>query len=88
MNVLTFTFGDRIAKARQVRRITQTELGALIGVHANTVVGWESGKYVPAGRAEMVYKLAEVLDVDVEWLDPTGDVRNRCFTPDPVAADA
>ena len=88
MKMLTFTFGDRIRKARQYLELTQADLGELLGVHANTIVGWEADKFIPAGRAQQVYKLAEVLAVDVEWLDPTGDVRNRCFTPDPVAADA
>jgi transcriptional regulator with XRE-family HTH domain len=86
LNVLTFTFGDRITKARRVLGLTQAELAARVGVHLNTIVLWESDKYRPRGRAADVYKLAEALECDVDFLDPTGDVRNRYFTPDPVDA--
>ena len=84
MQILPFTFGDRIRKARrQIAHLTQAELGEKLGVHSNTIVGWESGRNWPSGGPEQLQQLANALGVDIEWLDPTAEARNRCFIPAP-----
>lgn len=60
------TFGKRLRAARQSHRLTQAELGSLIGVRQNTVAGYESDERQP-DLATLV-RLAEVLGVSVDFL--------------------
>jgi transcriptional regulator with XRE-family HTH domain len=58
--------GDRIKRIRNVRRLTQKELGLAIGFDENTadvrVAQYESGTRTP--KEDMLKKIAEVLDVN------------------------
>ena len=50
-----------IARYRRARGYTQAELAGHVGVHRNTVAGWENGR---RPYATHIPKLAEVLAID------------------------
>jgi len=66
-------FGDRVRQARQrIRtpgggRLTQGDLALAVGVERNTVSRWENSGVRPKDP-QVVRKLAEVLQVSMEWL--------------------
>lgn len=72
------TAGERIKTIREERRLTQEDLGALIGAHAVTVSRWERGVSQP--NIVALHKLARSLDTSVAYL--TGEKDN------PTAPDA
>lgn len=59
-------FSDRLKKARERRGLNQTELGDLLGVSAQTVQQWESGRTMP--RHKRIDTLANTLQVRAQWL--------------------
>ena len=60
-------FGEKLRELRKQKHLSQTELGAAIGVSLRTLRGWEvEGRY-PKQR-ELYAKLAEVLECDVDYL--------------------
>src|SRR5438270_5263548 len=60
----TYPFGDVLRQFRGRARISQRELAELVGVHRNTVGGWERGDYLPA-HAD-VLRLIEILSLEEE----------------------
>lgn len=56
---------DRIKEARNLRNITQTELGNIIGVAKTTIAGYEKNREPTAAQLGAI---ADALDVDVEFL--------------------
>ncbi len=66
-------FGDRVREARQrIRtpsggRLTQGDLAQAVGVERNTVSRWENSGVRPKDP-HVVRRLAEVLQVPMEWL--------------------
>jgi transcriptional regulator with XRE-family HTH domain len=58
--------GDRIALARAELRLSQVQLAERLGIAAEQVSMWETGRRRP--RAENLQRLASVLDVRFEWL--------------------
>ncbi len=60
-------FGEKLRALRKQKHLSQTELGAAVGVSLRTLRGWEvEGRY-PKQR-ELYAKLAEVLECDVDYL--------------------
>ncbi|WP_417285669.1 XRE family transcriptional regulator [Cobetia marina] len=59
-------FKDRLKKARERRGLNQTQLGETLGVSAQTVQQWESGKTMP--RHKRIEALASKLGVRPQWL--------------------
>ena len=56
-------FGEKLRELRKQKHLSQTELGAAVGVSLRTLRGWEvEGRY-PRQR-ELYAKLAEVLEVE------------------------
>jgi transcriptional regulator with XRE-family HTH domain len=70
-------FPDRLRIARTARGLLQSELGDLLERAQMTVSRWETGESVPQRRSD-VERLADVLDVDVDWLDPGASIRSKC----------
>lgn len=72
--------GQRIAAARQRINLSISDLASSLGVTANAITQWETGRSAPS--RENFYKVARVLQTDVEWLltgdDP--DERRRAQT--------
>lgn len=74
------TFGKRLRELRKEKGLTQKELGEKIGVGRTTISEYESGKIVP--RQDGLVKLAEVLNVTVDYLTCNHEVREILPTID------
>ena len=66
--------GDRIKRVRNLRKLTQKELGLAVGFEENTadvrIAQYETGTRTP--KEEMLQKIAQVLDVNYRALyEPT-----------------
>lgn len=61
------TFSDKVREARLLCKLTQEELGALIGVSKRAVLAYETEGVRP--RHNVKIKLAEALRVSVSYLD-------------------
>ena len=60
------TIGERIKKARELRNITQSQLGEKLGVTGVTVMRYEKGQREP--NIETIFNLAEKLNVSASYL--------------------
>ena len=60
------TIGERIKKDRELRNITQSQLGEKLGVTGVTVMRYEKGQREP--NIETIFNLAEKLNVSVSYL--------------------
>ena len=61
------TIGERIARLRAAKDITQSELARLVGVTSSAINQIESGM-TKAPRAEVMFAIADALDVDAREL--------------------
>lgn len=59
MNI--YPFGNRLLSIRKERRLSQSELGNLIGVSKKIISKWENGVAKP--NVDMMLKLALALEV-------------------------
>ena len=70
------TFGDRIAGAREVAGMSQSDLARRLGVRLATLQGWEEDRSEP--RANRLQMLSGLLNVSLPWLlSGTGDGLNE-----------
>ena len=60
------TIGSRIKSARKSRRMSQEELGNLVGIGKSSISDWESGKR--AVPIDVVEQIAKILDVSVQYI--------------------
>lgn len=70
--------GERIRQYRQVRGLSQPELGDRVGVGQTTISSWERGRTVPT--REMVVRVADALGVpptDIERLTEEASLQFR-----------
>ena len=58
-------FGTRVRQLRREEKLSQEELGNLVGVHTNTISKWENGAVSNMGK---VIKLAQVLKTTSAYL--------------------
>lgn len=58
--------GYRIKEARERKGLTQTELGALIGVTGSAITNYEKETSHP--KEQIIYRLMETLNVDANYL--------------------
>ena len=56
----------RIKLARKTRRLTQAQLGEMIGYRDTSVSTWESGGCMP--NADAIHELCRALRVSADWL--------------------
>lgn len=66
--VPTWTFGDRLRKARRHRRMDQRTLGQHLDVSAATVSMWEKDINLPGNLIRAAQELQHVLRVPAQWL--------------------
>lgn len=59
---------DAIKKARKEKKLTQAQLGSLIGVERTTVTQWESGKTIP--KRSVAIELSRVLGISPQLIHP------------------
>lgn len=87
------SFGDHLRRFRKRKNLTQQRLADLIGVHRNTVSGWERGDYLPESRTTVLEtaqqlglaqdETRQLLEASLTALAPYWTVpfhRNPCFT--------
>lgn len=82
MNTPTWTFQDRLRKAREHAGMTQSELAEATGVSLNSLNRYEKGQRSPA--SDVVRAIAQATNVPLEWFyqddtpqppaTPTGDL--------------
>ncbi|MEL6361009.1 MAG: helix-turn-helix transcriptional regulator [Pseudomonadota bacterium] len=77
------TIGERIKSARKERRLSQTDLAQRAGVSQPAVANWEAGVHDP--RRLVIVKIADVLEVDADWL-ANGERSTRERDKHPAAA--
>lgn len=63
------SFAQRIKKLREMRGYTQKQLAEKAGIHEMSIQFYEYGTRRP--KPEQLPKLAEALDVDIAYLQPT-----------------
>jgi len=78
-------FRERLKQIRDMRELTQSDLGAMVGLDLNTISRYETGKTEPS--ADIIALLARALDVSADYLlglkdDPRGRPETRDLTPD------
>ena len=61
-----YDFPHRLKALRIQKKMSQTEVGSLIGANANTVGKWERGITQP--NASALYLLCEMTGTDIRWL--------------------
>lgn len=78
------TFGARLKKARNSKRLTQHQVARLLGLNFTTISKYENDKSQPDN--EILQKLAELYDVSIDWLltgeqkrDPQGGARAKVY---------
>ena len=65
----TWTFGDRVRKARRSAGLSQAKLAEAVGASSATSVNnWENGTSHPRHMIETAEAIARVTGVPVEWL--------------------
>lgn len=57
---------NRIKELREERRLSQRELGEMIGVSYQAIFNWENGFHSPS--ASQICQLAECLEVSTDYL--------------------
>ena len=62
----TATFGDRVAAAREMADMSQSELARRVGVRVSTLRSWENDLSEP--RANRLSMMAGLLNVSMTWL--------------------
>jgi Predicted transcriptional regulators len=65
---------DRIKEERSRKKLTQEELGQIIGITQQAVGRWEKG--IASPDREVLEKLADFFDVSVDYLLGRSDIRN------------
>ncbi len=66
-------FGKRLVQARKEKKLSQGELAKKVGIHANVLGRYERGDARPF--VEMAAKLAEVLQVSLDYLVGNSDLK-------------
>ncbi|AWI06749.1 helix-turn-helix domain-containing protein [Clostridium drakei] len=69
------SFGERLKELRQEKKITQANIGELLGVTERMISYYESGKHF-LRDAESLIKLADFLDVSVDYLVGSSKIKN------------
>ncbi len=66
-------FGERLLIIRKKKKISQEELAKKVGVHAPIIGRYERDEVKPS--IEMAYKIAEALEVSLDYLTGLTDVQ-------------
>lgn len=67
------TFAEKLRKARKDKKLSQSELAELVGVHYRTIQNWEKGHRKPS-NFELLKKLADSLSVPADFLCSDVDI--------------
>ena len=75
------SLGKRISRLRKQRGLTQQELAAKVGVHANHVTRWERDHMRPSTKTLAL--IAEALEVSVDEILASGESPSAVTVADP-----
>lgn len=84
MSTPTWTFQDRLRKAREHAGLTQGALAEILGVAAGTIQRWEKGSLNP--RPKALEALAEATGVPLAWFHQDDATQPSAGTPDLLPA--
>lgn len=70
------SIGENIKYYRKLKKLTQKQLGALIGCATITIQQYEAGKFVP--KIDRLQRIADALGISVVELDKTLYINNFC----------
>lgn len=65
-NIKGYIFAERLKDIRLEKRLSQSELAAIVGVSQANIARWERGVQNPSG--ESIYELARQLGVSADYL--------------------
>ncbi|MCW3162853.1 helix-turn-helix domain-containing protein [Chryseobacterium oryctis] len=68
----SITFGKRLTEVRKNKKMSQDEVGKLVGVHGAVIGRYEREEVKPS--IEMATQLAEVLEVSLDYLVGSTDI--------------
>ena len=68
-------FGERIKGLRIEKKMTQQELGNIVGLTSTGISYWETGKAVP--NLETLVKLSNFFGISVDYLTGKNDIDNK-----------
>lgn len=60
------TFGDRLYYARRKKKISQTEMGKMVGVCRQAISKYENNESAPTWH--IIVKIAEILEISLDYL--------------------
>lgn len=83
--VPTWTFGDRLRKARSVSGMDQRDFAKAIGVTASSVAAWETDRAVPRDIVAIAKRVAMLTNIPAAWL--LGVTPPSSSQPDGVSSD-
>ena len=66
MELAEKVFGKRIKQLRKQHRLTQSELGEMVGLTQQSITAWETGRTYP--DVYTLIRLAMLYEVSVDWL--------------------
>lgn len=66
-------FGKRLSQIRKEKKLSQSELAKMVGIHANVLGRYERSEARPF--VEMAAKLAEALQVSLDYLVGNSDLK-------------
>lgn len=66
-------FENRLSQLRKERKLSQSDLAGLVGIHANVLGRYERGEARPF--VEMAAKLSEALGVSLDYLVGNSDLK-------------
>lgn len=65
---------DNIRKVRETAGVSVEKLAGIMGVHPNTIRGWERGEFAPTGKN--LVQLASIFGCSGDYLLGLSDERN------------
>ncbi len=66
MSPVNIDFSERVRKLREQYRLTQTDMGRILGVSKTVISAYETGQYSP--KHEILLKMANEFDVSMDAL--------------------
>jgi transcriptional regulator with XRE-family HTH domain len=81
-----WTLGDRLRKAREHAGLSQTELGAEIGVSLSSVSRYEVGQFLPPRPVLLSWALCT--GIDLGWLVSGGTIKSPSSARPPCSGIA
>lgn len=70
----SWTFGDRLRKARSVAQMDQRQFADALGVSIGSLPGWETDRQKPRDIVAVARKVEEVTGISAAWMLGLGKV--------------